>query len=73
MPWNKSKGKRATASKTTTPEKVSATDALGTVEQMIQGKGFIVENGIFKDTASLAPETRATIVSNILADKKVMF
>jgi hypothetical protein len=43
------------------------------VEQMIQGNGFIVEGGIFKDTGSLAPETRATIVSKIHTEKRVMF
>jgi hypothetical protein len=42
------------------------------VKQMIQGKGFIIEDGKFKDTASLAPERWATIVSKILDDKIIM-
>jgi hypothetical protein len=46
---------------------------LNTIEQMLQGQGFDVENGVFKNATSLMPETLATIVSKILVDRRVMF
>ena len=70
MPSSKTKGKTAAATKSTTPEKASTTDS--TIAQMLQGKGFIIEDGKFKDTTSLALETRATILSKILDDKIIM-
>jgi hypothetical protein len=63
--------KAATATKSTTPEKASTTDS--TVAPMLEGKGLVIEDGKLKDTAGLAPETRATVVSNILVHKKAMF
>jgi hypothetical protein len=69
---SKTKDTKSISSKST-PEKESATNTLGAVEQMLQGQGFDVEKGVFKNTASLAPDAQSTIVSTILADKKVMF
>jgi hypothetical protein len=69
----KPKGTKSTTCTKSTPEKESTADTLNAIEQMLQGQGFVVKNGVFKDTTSLAPGTRATIVSKILVDKRVMF
>jgi hypothetical protein len=70
VPSSKTKGKAAALTKSATPEKASATD--GTVTQMLQGKGFVIEDRKLRDTAGLAPETRATILSKVLDDKIIM-
>jgi hypothetical protein len=44
-----------------------------TLAQMLQGKGLIFDVGILRNTTDLSPETRATIVSMVLADKNAMF
>jgi hypothetical protein len=69
----KGKGTKSTTSTKSTSEKESAEDTQNVVEQMIQGKAFIVEGGVFKDIGSLTPETQATSISKILTEKRVMF
>jgi hypothetical protein len=69
----KPKGTKSTTGSKSAPEKESAADMLNAVEQMLQGQRLDVKKRVFKNTASLAPETWSTIVLKILADKKVMF
>jgi hypothetical protein len=69
----KPKGSKSSTGNKSTPEKESAPEPLNPVERMLQGQGFVVKNGVFKDTASLPPVTRSTIVSKILADPRVMY
>jgi hypothetical protein len=71
MPLNKTKGKTGVAAKSTIPEKTSTTNSA--VTQMLQGNGLVIEDSKFKDTTGLTPETRAIVVSNVLANKKAMF
>jgi hypothetical protein len=69
----KPKGSKSTTTgDKSTPEKDSVLEPPDPVEQMLEGQGFIVKNGAFKDTVSLAPVTWSTIVSKILADPSVM-
>jgi hypothetical protein len=62
MPTNGKKGKTAAARR-----------KAATLAQMLQGNGLVFDVGILWNTADLAPEIRATIVSTVLADKSAMF
>jgi hypothetical protein len=64
------KSKAATATKGTTPEKGSTRDSM--VMQMLQGQGFVIDDGKFKDTDGLTAETRATIVEKLFEHKIMM-
>jgi hypothetical protein len=68
----KPKGSKSNAGNKSAPEKERTVETLNTVEQMLQGQGFIVKNGAFKDAASFMPVTRTTTASKILADPIVM-
>jgi hypothetical protein len=68
----KGKGTKGTTSTKSTLEKESAEDTQNAMELMLQGKGFVIKAGAFKDTTSLALAMRVTIIAKILVDKRVM-